>query len=87
LYLLGFIFMIMLNIIFFYHFFIDALRNLIDEAKTDVYKLAFSDDSKFVTNKWSDIQFWEIMKGLSKKKHVLYQIFFNILIYNHHIVY
>jgi len=60
-------------------FLVDALRNLIDEAKTDVYKLAF-DDSETATNKWSDIQFWEIMKGLSKKKYVLYQklFFFNV---------
>jgi hypothetical protein len=47
------------------------LNNLISEAKADVYRIAFSDDIEHITNKeWSDIQFWEIMKELSKKEYV-----------------
>ncbi|RGB42129.1 RNA12 domain-containing protein [Rhizophagus diaphanus] len=53
----------------------DALNNLVSEAKADVYRIAFRDDFEHVANKeWSDIQFWEILKGLSKKEYLFYDI-------------
>ncbi|GBC02867.1 hypothetical protein RclHR1_04870010 [Rhizophagus clarus] len=53
----------------------DALNNLISETKADVLRIAFRDEIEHVTNKeWNDIQFWEIMKKLSKKEYLFYDI-------------
>ncbi|RIA92615.1 RNA12 protein [Glomus cerebriforme] len=53
----------------------DALNDLVSEAKADIYRIAFRDDIEHEMSKeWSDIQFWEIMKELSKKEFIFYDI-------------
>ncbi|CAI2171431.1 19627_t:CDS:10 [Funneliformis geosporum] len=52
---------------------IDALQDLVAKAIIDVRKLAFGDDNEDATTiPWSGIQFWEIMKKLSKGESVSY---------------
>ncbi|CAG8521540.1 7567_t:CDS:10 [Funneliformis caledonium] len=52
---------------------IDALQELVVKAIVDVRKLAFGDDNEDATTiPWSGIQFWEIMKKLSKGETVSY---------------
>ncbi len=57
--------------ILFLNFFIDALQDLVSKAVIDVRKLAFGDDSEDTkTIPWNGVQFWEIMKKLSKGEFV-----------------
>ena len=63
------------------------MDNLVKEAKTEIYNLAFNDEGESTMDrKWSDIQFWEIMKGLSKKKFVLYQLFYDDILLHDNVV-
>ena len=78
--------MILHQIIIIYYInlytFIDALQDLIDKSIIDVRKLAFGDDNEDAkTIPWSGIQFWKIMKELSKEESVLYHTFYYIHYY------
>jgi hypothetical protein len=62
---------------------IDALQDLIAKSVVDVRKLAFGDDSEDAkTIPWSGIQFWKIMKELSKEESVLYQILLCFVVFS-----